>query len=170
MLVPRPDQTSGNSLVLTFSLVASFDGKALDGNGAGGLSPTPDRTECISVHEYSNSCPHFKHTSYVRLLMVNTPLRLEGGTQRTHKSCARWRCSQVGARTRPPDRPRISSQQTLFRILEVEQGQAQSIQTARWRVPYARDRTRAILDRSRWAAATDRFCSHPTMRRAELPT
>ena len=95
MLVPRPDQTSGNSLVLTFSLVASFDGKALDGNGAGGLSPTPDRTECISVHEYSNSCPHFKHTSYVRLLMVNTPLRLEGGTQRTHKSCARWRCSQV---------------------------------------------------------------------------
>ena len=33
-----------------------------------------DRTVRIRNQEYSNSCPHFRHTWYVRFLMVNTPL------------------------------------------------------------------------------------------------
>jgi hypothetical protein len=31
--------------------------------------------ECINSKEYSNSCPHFKQTWYVRFLIVNTLLR-----------------------------------------------------------------------------------------------
>ena len=31
-------------------------------------------TERIRTQEYSNSCPHFKQTWYVRFLIVNTPL------------------------------------------------------------------------------------------------
>jgi hypothetical protein len=43
-------------------------------SGASEPPTTFDRTERIRTQEYSNSCPQFKHTWYVRFLIVNTPL------------------------------------------------------------------------------------------------
>jgi hypothetical protein len=43
-------------------------------SGESELWTTFDRMERIRTQEYSNSCPHFRHTWYVRFLIVNTPL------------------------------------------------------------------------------------------------
>src|SRR5271169_1875608 len=78
--VSRPDQLSGASLGLTLFGMALFfsiwfGSIWFGGSGAGALSAMLDRVVCISVHEYPNSCPHFKQTWYVRFLIVNTALR-----------------------------------------------------------------------------------------------
>jgi hypothetical protein len=52
MPMPRPHQLASDTFGLT----------VLDESGTWGSFATLDRTGCISAHEYSNSCPHFKQT------------------------------------------------------------------------------------------------------------
>ena len=68
-----------------------------------------------------------------------------------------------------PEDPRIAAQQTLFRVLQIEQGQAQGDTGSRKACAALRGRAPASLWRSRSAAATGRSCWRPTRRRGALP-
>ena len=75
MVSEQHSSHSNSGAAVSFSpvLIHGFVSSLIIFKGVG-VGPTVDRTERMRAHEYSNSCPHFKQTWYVRFLIVNTPL------------------------------------------------------------------------------------------------